>query len=185
MKLDNQKIKDILLRQNYVSSDDINKAEEVSKKGQSSLIEYLLEKGLITRNIFGQTVAESLGIAYADLSANQPTRDQVLKIPEEVAKKYHAVVFREEEKSVIVATDSPSESGIFPELQQIFKSKQIILAYALSDDISQSFVNYRQALETRFSKIISAQRRVAPEIIGEILEDALAYRASDIHIEPQ
>ena len=40
-------------------------------------------------------------------------------------------------------------------------------------------------METRFSEIVSSQTRVAPEIIDEIVSDALAFKASDIHFEPQ
>ena len=32
---------------------------------------------------------------------------------------------------------------------------------------------------------LSQKVRVAPEILQEILEDALIYRASDIHLEPK
>ena len=38
---------------------------------------------------------------------------------------------------------------------------------------------------TRFSKIIEGQKRVAPEIIDQILSDAISFHASDIHFEPQ
>lgn len=41
------------------------------------------------------------------------------------------------------------------------------------------------SLDTRFSTIIRSGRRVAPEMIDAILADALTYRASDIHFEPQ
>lgn len=63
--------------------------------------------------------------------------------------------------------------------------KKISLAYALIEGIEASFVHYQKPLETRFSKIINNKGRVAPELLGEIFDDALAYHASDIHFEPQ
>lgn len=47
------------------------------------------------------------------------------------------------------------------------------------------FVYYNKSLDTRFSKIIQSEHRVAPEILEEILEDAVNYHASDVHFEPQ
>lgn len=43
----------------------------------------------------------------------------------------------------------------------------------------------QSTLDTRFQRIIQTQQRVAPEIIHEIVSDALSFSASDIHFEPQ
>jgi type II secretory ATPase GspE/PulE/Tfp pilus assembly ATPase PilB-like protein len=47
------------------------------------------------------------------------------------------------------------------------------------------FMHYEKPLDTRFSKIIAESDRVAPEILEEIFDDAITYKASDIHFEPQ
>jgi len=59
------------------------------------------------------------------------------------------------------------------------------LAYAPRSAVEGSFVHYRKPLATRFQAIINQQRKVAPEIITEIFNDAIELRASDIHFEPQ
>jgi type II secretory ATPase GspE/PulE/Tfp pilus assembly ATPase PilB-like protein len=43
----------------------------------------------------------------------------------------------------------------------------------------------RPTLATRFQAIIEQQGKVAPEILNEIINDAIELRASDIHFEPQ
>lgn len=57
--------------------------------------------------------------------------------------------------------------------------------YAPKGVIDSLFVHYRKPLATRFQAIIDEQRKVAPEIIEEIFNDAIELRASDIHFEPQ
>jgi type IV pilus assembly protein PilB len=57
--------------------------------------------------------------------------------------------------------------------------------YAPGSLIETYFVHYRKALATRFQSIINEQKKVAPEIITEIFNDAIELRASDIHFEPQ
>ncbi len=185
MKLDDKKIKDILLGGNYVTADDVKKAEKFAKENRVSISEYFLRNGLITKDILGQAIAEFFGAFYADLNSYIPSREQVLRIPEEIAKKHRIVFFKEEDGKVILTTDGEGERVSLIALKKIFKDKKIDLAYSLSEDIDKSFVHYRKALKTRFTKIIEEQKKVAPEIITEIFEDALAYRASDVHFEPQ
>lgn len=186
MSIDNQKIKDILLRENYVTQDDIKKAEEFENSKRGTVIEYLLSEDLITKDLLGQAMAETYKLSYADLNSLPPTREQVLKIPETIAKSHRIVIFREDEKEVILATDNPLRAGtFFQEVKKLFGKKEVKFSFSLTEDIENVFVHYRKALETRFSEIIRSNKRVAPEIINEIFEDALLYKASDIHFEPQ
>jgi type II secretory ATPase GspE/PulE/Tfp pilus assembly ATPase PilB-like protein len=178
-------IPDILLQANYVSAEDIKKAKEASKKQHVSVVDFLLRENLVTKDLLGQAVAEFFKMPYADLNTNLPSKEQVLKIPEDIAKKRRLVLFREGDKSVIVTTDKPQQTQLLATLKKIFKGKKIELAYSISEDIDNSFIYYRKALETRFSKIIASGEKVAPKILDEIFNDALAYHASDIHLEPQ
>ena len=179
------KIRDILLSEDYISDEDIKKAEEFAASHHTSIVDYLLAENLLTKDLFGQAIAESYGVDYADLNSFQPSRDQVLKIPENLAKKYNAVLFNENDSEVVVATDDPEADGLRVDLNEVFGRQNIKLAYSLSEDIASAFIHYRKALETRFVKIISEDRKVAPELIREILEDAILFHASDIHFEPQ
>ncbi|MDB4978883.1 MAG: ral secretory pathway protein type pilus assembly protein PilB [Candidatus Peribacteria bacterium] len=61
----------------------------------------------------------------------------------------------------------------------------IQLIYAPKTTVDSLFVHYRKPLATRFQAIIDQQKKVAPEIIEEIFNDAIELRASDIHFEPQ
>lgn len=184
-QLDEQKIKDILLSQNYVSGENMEKAEAAAKAGRQPIVEYLLAEQLLTKDLLGQAIADFYKVSYSDLNSIRPTAGQILKIPEETAKKFRAVVFKEDEKSATITTDNPDQKKITAELKDIFKGKEIKLTYSLTEDIDDIFIQYRKPLETRFAKIIQEQKRVAPEIIEEILNDAHVFRASDIHFEPQ
>lgn len=185
MEINNEKIKEILLLGNYVSSDNIKKAEEFARAHHVPLTEYLLSEGLITRDLFGQAIAESLGVIYADLNSNKPSAVQVVKIPEAIAKKFRAVLFAEDKTKVTVTTDNPRQKELVSELAKIFPKQKIVIMFSLSEDIDSVFVQYQKPLETRFSKIIEGGGRIAPELLEEIFDDALVYRASDIHFEPR
>jgi type II secretory ATPase GspE/PulE/Tfp pilus assembly ATPase PilB-like protein len=62
---------------------------------------------------------------------------------------------------------------------------KITLVFAPRKAVESLFTHYRKPLATRFQKIIEGQRRVAPEILEEIFQDAINLKSSDIHFEPQ
>ncbi len=187
MNIEEKQLKEILLGQNYVTAEDIKKAEDfIAGSGkETGVIDYLLNNGLLTKDLLGQAVAEAFGVPYADLNSNQPGQDQIRIIPEDIAQKLRIVLFTQEGEYLMIATDNPATPNLAETLESIFSGNKIIIAYSLPEDIDTAFLHYRKTLETRFSKIIQEEKRVAPEILEEIFNDAITLRASDIHFEPQ
>ncbi len=64
-------------------------------------------------------------------------------------------------------------------------SGDIHFEYAAQSAIEALLAHYRKPLATRFQAIIDEKKTVAPEILDEIINDAIDLRASDIHFEPQ
>ncbi|MFA6548009.1 MAG: ATPase, T2SS/T4P/T4SS family [Candidatus Magasanikbacteria bacterium] len=185
MNIDDKKIKQILLDGNYVTAEDISKAETAIKTTQGTVVEWLLSSEIINKDLLGQAIAESYKVSYSDLNTYKPSQEQVRLLPEEVAKQFHAVIFRQTDKELTIATDDPTQAELTKKLKTIFKGKKIVVTFSFTEDVEESFIHYLKTLETRFNEIIKQQKRIAPEIIDEIVDDAVAYRASDIHLEPQ
>ena len=184
-KIPEEKIKEILLAESYVSKEDMAKAEKYARDNKAPITEYLFNEGVLTKDLFGQAMAEFFKVGYSDLNSYPPSKDQILSIPEVVAKKLRVVVFKKKEGEIIISTDNPAQAGILIALAQVFPKQKIVLTYSLSEDIDESFLHYRKNLETRFGKIIEEEGKIVPQIIDEIIEDALLLNASDIHFEPQ
>lgn len=185
MKFDDKTIRQILLKENYVSEEDIRDAENFTKTHSRSFMEYLLKENLITKDLLGQAISESLGIPYADLNSRKVTTEQVNVLPEDIAKKYRLVLFWWNDKKVIIATDDPTQEGVREVAAALYPKRTVTLAYALPEDVNAAFIYYQKPLETRFQKIIERKGRIAPELLEEIFNDAIAYHASDIHFEPE
>lgn len=183
--LTDERLREILLKGSYVTEEDVVRAEAYAKSHRAKLTDFLLQEHLLTKDLLGQAIAESFGVPYGDLNSAPPKAEVVQLIPEEIAKKFRAVVFKRDKGVVTLATDHPENAELKPALAAIFKDATIEVVYSLSEDIDASFTHYQKALDTRFSKIIEKNGRVAPEILEEIFDDALSYRASDIHFEPQ
>src|SRR4030042_6198918 len=178
-----RKIKEILVGENYVSEKDIKKAENFARISKTSFIRYLVNEKLITNDLLGQAIAEYYKVPYADLNSKPPAKEQILKVPEEVARKHRIVLFSESPQGLVFATDQPS-LGLLNFLKSQLNVPNISLSYSLSEDINQILSSsYRKTLETRFSAIIKQETRVAPEIIDEIFSDAISFLSSDVHLE--
>lgn len=186
MRSNDTKIKSVLLSGNYVTEEDVQEAENAAKSDRLSFLDALFSKGVLSKDLLGQAMAESFGVPYADLNSHPPTRESALAIPTDTAQKFRVVLFSGSPGQYTVATDDPEQSGIREVVEVVLPGNTINLAFSLSEDIDAVFsMYYRKTLETRFSKIIENDRRIAPEILREILSDALSFKASDIHFEPE
>ncbi len=185
MQIDDKKIKQVLLDGNYVTADDITKAETAIKTTQGTVVDWLLSSEIINKDLLGQAIAEADKVSYSDLNTYKPSQEQVRLLPEDLAKQFHAVIFRQEGDEIIVATDDPTQVELTKKLKTLFKDKKIVTTFSFIEDIEESFIHYLKTLETRFNEIIKQQKRIAPELIEQIIDDAVAYRASDVHLEPQ
>jgi len=185
MQIDDVKLSEILLKLGYIKPEDLKKAQEEAKKKETPIADYILGERILSKELLGQAIAEYFGVKYADLSARETSHEEERKVPEDLAEKYRISVFSESDKHVVIATDNPTNKEILAALEPIYQGKQIEIAFSFPEDLELGIIQSKNPLETRFSKIIAAQVRVAPELVKEIIEDALANRASDIHIEPQ
>lgn len=223
MALTDAELKKLLLSLNYVSEEDIKKAEEQAEAHGVDLKEALKELDLLSQDIYESALAEYYHLEYYDLNANPPAPETVTKIPEDIARTYNAIVVSASDSAVTVATSDPTntlleeairlnmgqEMPIFPDKEtaehkqtsaksaarfSFHKAKEeehptftgtVKIVYAAKKAIESFFVHYRKPLATRFQQIIDENKKVAPEILEEIFNDAIALRASDIHFEPQ
>ncbi len=185
MQIDDAKLRAILLRENYVSEADLKKADLFTREHHTPLTDYLQTAGLLTDQLLGQAIAESLEIPFEDLTAHPPPRDRVLRLSAAFVKQYRAILAEENDREVVIATDAPGAEGLVATASSLFPKRKVVIAYALPAAINEQLVYFRKPLETRAGKIIDEGEHVAPEIIDAIIDDALAFRASDIHLEPE
>ncbi len=186
MTPEDKKLSQLLLDESYITEEDAQNAENhLEKNPSTTLVDYLIQSNLLNKKLLGQAIAEYYQIPFADLESKAPSKNDILKIPEEVAKQHHAIFFGEENNQITIATDNPENNSLKNELAPLFPGKEIQFAFGLTEAIEDNFIHYQKPLATRFSKIIEEQTQIAPEILDEIFNDALVFNASDIHFEPQ
>lgn len=176
------KVKAILLKESYISEEDSAAAEKVSHDSEGYIIE-LIRQEVLTKALLGQALAEAYKLPFVDFAIDLPVKENVMSIPEEAVRKMRLIVAKMDDKDVLIATDQPEK--IEPKkVKELFPKHKIRLAYTLPEYVDSAFDLYEQPLATRFSDIISTSQRVAPDIVDEIIKDAIGFKASDIHFEP-
>ena len=162
MQIDDAKLRAILLRENYVSEVDLAKAEAFCREHHTPLTDYLQTAGLLTDQLFGQAIAESLEIPFEDLAAHPPPRDRVLRLPAAFVKQYRAILAEETDKQVVIATDSPTAEGLVETATSLFPKRRVVIAFALMGAINEQLIHFRKPLESRASKIIEEANTSRP-----------------------
>ncbi|HEV7449320.1 MAG TPA: GspE/PulE family protein [Candidatus Paceibacterota bacterium] len=183
--VDDAFIKKALLDGHFASPEDIAKAEEYAHGHHTALSEYLFNEELLSRPLLGEAIAEALHTQYLDLSANLPERDLALKIPKEFAQERRVILVKEDKDGVLVATDVPETAVLVADVSKLLGGKKVRACYSFGNAIDQALSLYKEKLSVRFTEILKKEQKMAPEIVGQIIEDAIALKASDIHLEPQ
>lgn len=185
MRIDDATLTKVLLAGKYVSARDIKKAEVYAAEHRSSISQYLLDEHIITKEVIGTAIADTLDLPYFDLAKNEPTKEQILSIPENVGRRYRVVFLRKEGGKTFLATDDPAQEGFDKAVQPLFPGQQLVLHFSHPDDIDAGLIHYAKSLDSQFSKILEGEDRIAPVVLEHIFVDAAIFHASDIHFEPQ
>ncbi len=178
-------IKAAMLAQKKITQKHLESIEHLIELHSINFIDYLISQNIVDKDFIGQAVAASYNLSYIDLENNQPPKELILKIPKEITTENRVIFYYVDDKRAVFVTDEPNQPGLVEKLSKYTNGLPITIAYSISDDIDVVLAHYRQPLDTRFNKIIQEQGRVAPEIINEILKDAIVFNVSDIHFEPE
>lgn len=146
--------------------------EEISKEYSAIIIG---EEGssitVATADPGEPTLEEAIRINYGQTEAVLPDAKQKEMEKEEKEQKKKG-----KEKRGFFGKKSADKEEYTGDISFVFTTK---------DTIDAALRHYWKPLATRFQQIIESQKKVAPEILGEIFDDAIELRASDIHFEPQ
>lgn len=188
MDFTTQQIRLMLLVEQAVPEDVLDAAIQRAQMKGIGLQKCLVESGHITDAQMGKIFATYLEIPFIELS-KEHIDDLALKlIPEKVAAEQHAIAFRQDAKSVSVAT-SNVDYYIFKKFLEKKAKKTIDMYYATPFDIKTSLKYYKRDLSERMKAfedniIMHGKEEQVVDLVNLLLEYAYELGASDIHLEP-
>jgi MSHA biogenesis protein MshE len=193
---------ELLIAQGYLTEPQLTEALAAQKASGRKLGRVLVETGLVSEAQIATALARQFGIPFVDLAQASPKPELIKLLPETQARRFRALVIGEEGGALQVGMADPTDLFAYDEIHRLVR-RDITLAavtessllaaidrlYRRTDEISGLARELQQELsdEPLDFGIPSAGAEDAPvvKLIQSMFEDAVAVRASDIHIEPQ
>lgn len=210
MPRERKKLGDVLVEANIITKEQLEDFLKIQKQTNKKLGEILIENRILTEDELIEILEFQLGIPHIKLDIYPIDPKAVESISEQIAKRHNVLpVSFDEDGSLIVAMVDPLNIFAIEDIE-IYSGKRVKPRIAKSSDIKnaiEKFYGKQEALkaveelqkETGDKESEAKRTTITPRfqlgledgtegpivrLVNSIFEQAIALRASDIHIEP-
>mgnify|MGYP001281088297 CR=1 FL=1 len=168
-----------------------------SKNEDEKLGDALLREGYITEQQLIEALEFQLGIPHINILQYPIEQDVIQLVPRELAKRHQALPFRKEGNKLYVAMADPMDYFAIEEIRmatgfQIVPGiatkdalfRMITKYYDLQESIEEVLDDFSPEEEIEESGITDDDSPIV-RMVNQIITNAVAQRASDIHFDPQ
>ncbi len=202
----NERIGELLVRENLLTSEQLRKAREEAKSGGARLGAQITKLGFLQEQELSSFVAKQYGVPDINLDEFDIDPSVISLIPEEVAMKHSVIPVNRAGSTLILATADPSNIFAIDDIKfltgynvevVVASEEQIKRAIDRYYDKSSSLDDIMGNFDDSDLELVSDQDDVdvsalakesedAPvvKLVNLVLTDAIKRIASDIHIEP-
>ncbi|MCB0326261.1 MAG: type IV-A pilus assembly ATPase PilB [Bdellovibrionales bacterium] len=195
---------ELLVRQNLISSQQLQKAQEESRKSGKRLGYHLTKLGYIKEGDLTNFLSKQYGVPSINLEDFEIEQSVIDLVPREVAEKHQIIPVNKSGASLIVAMADPSNIYAIDDLKfltgynvEVVVSSEVAIKEAIEryydegeafDDVLAGFddegIEYVE--QDNLDDVDEAAAEAAPvvKLVNLILTDSVKKNASDIHIEP-
>src|SRR5581483_3834515 len=170
----------ILLEQGLLTQEQLERALSEHRNAPKSLGRVLIDLGYIQERDLVRALAEQVGLEFVDLSEYQVEPTATTLLPESLARRYRAIPIGEREGKLLVAMSDPANVYALDDIRAI-TNRDVQPVVATASDVEQAISKY-----SGMGDQIEAALEDAPivKLVNAIMTQAVADRASDVHIEP-
>jgi type IV pilus assembly protein PilB len=197
-----KKLGEILVEQGLITQEDLDRALLQQSRTDQLLGRILIDMGMLKEGELMAALAGQVGYRFVDLSAQPIDATAAALVPEQVAYRYRAIpIGYDDESRLIVAMADPANLFALDDIRTI-TGLEIQPVVATASDIESAIRRYgrldqsveqvasqaAQAVEEDIFKPDRAATAVEEgpiiKMVNLLITQAIADRASDIHIEP-
>ncbi|MEF3254913.1 MAG: type IV-A pilus assembly ATPase PilB [Deferribacterales bacterium] len=202
------KIGAILLSENLITEEQLQKALELQKKEGGRLGSILVKLGFIDEHKIAEFLSQQYGVTYIDLKNTKIDPKVLSIIPKDTCRKYMVVPFDRVGNTLHVAIADPSNAYALEDLR--FITGFNIKTYVAVESAIQAALEVDSATDLAINNIIeesfdiddlefedTGEKEISVEalkkevedtpivkLVNYILHEAIKRGASDIHVEP-
>jgi len=197
---------EILVRKQIVGADQLAEAQALQRQTGAKIQDCILKLGYASSDEVMSAIAEFHGMQFVNLTEIQIPPSVIELVPESVARENVVLPMSQENGALKIIISDPSDFDTLQKLQFILnKDIQPVLApreqiiEAINKNYGQSETESVDSMLQEFtdtqidftetestSAMAAAEESDAPvvKLVNLIIQEAVALRASDIHIEP-
>ena len=204
-----KRLGELLIANEYITPEQLNKALEIQKKTPGKKIgEILVEQGYTTQKRVYKMLERQLGVQFIDLTGMVISKEMTRLVPRSIARKYNVVPVQTTQDTLSLAMADPLNFMATDAVHKACKRKVVPMlatAEAITRAITdlygsesaekalQDLKNTEDETTTDFQNIAAANiigadsENAAPTIrlVNSFLEYAVNQNCSDIHLEPR
>lgn len=187
----------VLQQQGLLTDEQLGSCLVLCRATNQPIEEVAIQQGYFTDKQLRGALENHFGAPYVDLATLKLDTSVLRAIPERVMRDYQTVSFRRREDGIEVATVNPMDvdsmnylsllvgTKVHPFVTTPYRLERFIAEY-FTTELMQMLIEEIPSVEEQESR----KRRESVEgstvrLVDTILEQAVARRASDIHLEPQ
>jgi len=196
---------DVLIKKGMLGADQIQEAKTLQQQTGAKLQEALIKLGYVSQEEIMAAIAEHSGLKAVDLTGMTIPQVIIDTVPESVARENVVIPYTEDAGILQIVMSDPSDYETVTKLQFIL-NKEIQPVIAPKEQIVEAINRHYGQTETESvdsvlaeftdtqivfddtaaSKSVAEEDSDAPvvKLCNLIIQEAIALRASDIHIEP-
>ena len=191
-----KRLGDLLVESGLITKEQL--AATLENKGEDEKLgDALLREGCITEQQLIEVLEFQLGIPHINISQYPIEQEIIQLVPKELAKRHNVMPIRIDGNKLFVAMEDPMDYFAMEELRMA-TGYQIVPAIATKDSLFRAITKYYELQES----IEEVMGDYAPDeavdetgitdedspivrLVNQIIANAVAQRASDIHFDPQ
>ncbi len=190
----------LLVDQGLISREQLVDAMAEQASAGERLDRVLVRRGLVTREQILQTISTQFHMPVVDLDTTQADTSVLSAIPSRLIFRLHCVPIRREDSRLIVATSDPFDLAVLDELRLVTGcSIELVLAdeedlrkfiranYGVGGDTLDAMaagLDEAGPAQAPADEAEQAQEASVIRLVNDLLTEAIAERATDVHIEP-
>jgi len=179
---------EILVKLGFITPEHIEVALKIQKIQKKKLGEILKELGFVSPRELALALAYQANLEYINLEEYYPKKEALFLLTKRISSLYNALCLDIQGDTVLVVIDDPYDIRKQATLRSLLKNYKIKFAISEPEAIVRAieiyYTYYTNPLDKQFTEEILKPEPDIEKVVNLILNMAIYYNASDIHINP-
>jgi type IV pilus assembly protein PilB len=182
-----QRLGEFLQARGIISGEELQKLLRNQRGSGEKLGHLLVKQGVLSENQLYRFLAEFFGLEYLELASLVPEAAAASGIPAGLARKQNIVPVFLEGNTLVIAASAPVPPLVLENLRRL-SGRQLRVMLMAPEELALAFKYVYEGVRPAAAEPAALSLSDAPgavELLDQILEKAVDFNASDVHLEPE